>query len=91
MLMDLSFNQISRLEAGAWAGLGTLKDLNMMNNRLTQLDAQARQSKGEGRVGDFTQVTRRQIFDAAPGMDWTIFLMLSIGHRVKFDTHASKF
>ncbi len=39
----------------------------------------------------FTQMTRRQNFDARPGTDKTVCLMLSIGRHVKLDAHASKF
>ncbi len=41
-------------------------------------------------IGVFTQMTRSQTFDARPGMDWTIFLMLSIGHHIKLDARVSK-
>ncbi len=44
----------------------------------------------EHSVWVFTQMTRRQKFDARPGTEWTIFLMLSIGRHVKFDARASK-
>ncbi len=37
------------------------------------------------------QTTRRQNFDATPGMDWAISLKLSIARHVKFDTLPSKF
>ncbi len=37
------------------------------------------------------QMTRSQNFDVRPEIDWTIFLMLSIGCHVKFDASASKF
>ncbi len=43
------------------------------------------------RFGVFTQMTRRQNFDAASGTVWTVFLVLSIGRHVKFDACASKF
>ena len=36
-------------------------------------------------------MTQCQNFDATSGMGQTIFLVLSIGHHVKFDTRASKF
>ncbi len=39
----------------------------------------------------FTQMTPRQNFSATPGTDWTVFVMLSIGHHDKFDARASKF
>ncbi len=39
--------------------------------------------------GVFTQMTRRQNFDVMPGMDRTVFLVLFIGHHVKFDACAS--
>ncbi len=38
----------------------------------------------------FTQMTRRQKFDARPGTDWTVFLMLSIGCHIKLE-RASNF
>ena len=43
------------------------------------------------KIGVFTQMMRRQNFDATPGMDRTIFLVLFIGCHVKFDTCVSKF
>ncbi len=43
------------------------------------------------RKGVFTQMMRRQCFDAKAETDWTDFLMLSIGRHVKFDTRTSKF
>ncbi len=36
-------------------------------------------------------MTMVENFDARPGTDWTISLVLSIGCHVKFDTRASKF
>ncbi len=42
-------------------------------------------------IGIFTQMTQCQNFDATPGMDRTVFLVLSIGRHVKFDARASKF
>ena len=37
------------------------------------------------------QMTQRQNFDVMSGTDWTVFLVLSIGHHVKFDACASNF
>ncbi len=39
----------------------------------------------------FTQMTRRQHFDVMARMDWTIFLMLAVGHHVKFDSPHQNF
>ncbi len=42
-------------------------------------------------TGVFTQMTAASNFDATPGMDWTVFLELSIGRHIKFDACESKF
>ncbi len=43
-----------------------------------------------GTTGVFTRMTQRPNFDARPGTDWTVFLVLSIGCHVKLDAGASK-
>ncbi len=49
------------------------------------------QDPGADPSGIFTQMTRRQNFNVTSGMGWTVFLVLSVGHHVKFDTRASNF
>ncbi len=39
----------------------------------------------------FTQMTRHQNFDVTPGKHWTVFIVLSIGCHVKFDTCTKNF
>ncbi len=64
--------------------------LRSLETILSTLNTQGVSVSLEGKRS-FCNDALSKFFDATSGMGWAIFLVLSIGHHVKFDARASKF